>query len=376
MRWIRCGSALAVLGLASLMSSSSNAEPPQAEPFGTTADGVPVEIFTLRNSRGLTARVMTRGATLVSLQVPDRNGALADVVLGFDDLAGYEGDGNQYFGCTTGRVCNRIAGGKFTLGDREYTLAVNNGPNALHGGVKRSLDKVVWRARPLDVSNGQAVRFRYTSPDGEEGFPGEVQFSVTYTLTENNELRIDYRAVTNHTTPINLTNHSYFNLAGEGTPTVLNHELMLDADRYTPTDATLIPTGEIASVEGTPLDFRTPQVVGVRIAQLDDTPAQGYDHNYVLNGEAGRLRKVGWLKDPASGRVLTLHTDQPGVQLYSGNFLRGQAGKGGKPYPRRCALCLETQHYPDSVHHPHFPSILLQPGETYRHTTVFAFSAE
>jgi len=372
-----CLAASALFTLVSVLNPLSAADAPQAEPFGSTADGTPVEIYTLKNKHGIVARVMTRGATLASLMVPDRDGQLADVVLGFDDVAGYEGDGNQYFGCTTGRVCNRIAGAKFTLGGQEYTLAVNNGPNSLHGGTQRSLDKVVWKAQPVEAKDGsQGVRFRYTSPDGEEGFPGAVKFVVTYTLNDRNELRIDYRATSNHTTPVNVTNHSYFNLAGAGAPTVLDHELTLFADSYTPTDATLIPTGEIAAVDGTPLDFRTPQVIGARIAQLDATAAIGYDHNYVLQGEAGKLRTIAKLKDPQSGRVLTLQTDQPGVQFYSGNFLKGQTGKGGKTYAHRSALCLETQHYPDSVNHPEFPSTLLDPDQTYKHVAVYTFSAE
>lgn len=361
-----------------VMPGLSAAEAVAPAPFGTTADGTPVEIYTLANSHGVMARIMTRGATLVSLAAPDREGKLADVLLGFDDVAGYEGDGNQYFGCTTGRVCNRIAKGKFTLGNKEYSLAINNAPNSLHGGGPRSLDKVVWNAKVLDNQEPgtQAVRFRYQSPDGEEGFPGELTIRVTYSLNEQNELRIEYRATTDHTTPVNLTNHAYFNLSGEGSPTVLQHELTLNADRYTPTDDTLIPTGEIAAVEGTPLDFRTPHVIGERITQLDGTAAIGYDHNYVLNGESGKLRQVARLKDPASGRVLTVQTDQPGIQFYSGNFLKGQAGKGGKTYAHRSAVCLETQHFPDSVNHPDFPTTILQPGDTYRHTCVYTVSAE
>jgi aldose 1-epimerase len=358
------------------MTSSLPAAAPQPEPFGETKDGTPVEIYTLENGNGMAARVMTRGATLVQLHVPDRDGKIADVVLGFDNVAGYESDANQYFGCTTGRVCNRIAGGQFTLGDKTYELKKNDGPNTLHGGGERSLDKVVWKAQPFENQRGQGVRFRYTSPDGEEGFPGKLQMVVTYLLNDRNELRITYRATTDHTTPVNLTNHAYFNLSGHGSPTVLDHTLTLQADKYTPTDDTLIPTGKIASVEGTPLDFREPHVIGERITALDDTPNIGYDHNFVLNGAAGEVREIARLHDPKSGRVMTVHTEQPGVQFYSGNFLKGQTGKGGAKYAHRSALCLETQHFPDAMHHENFPSIMLDPEETYQHTCVYAFSAE
>lgn len=347
------------------------------EPFGITAEGTPVEAYTLTNAQGMKARLITRGATLVELHVPDRNGETADVVLGFDDVAGYESDRNQYFGCTTGRVANRIAGGRFTLGGVEYTLAVNNGPNALHGGVERSLDQVVWQAREIETPNGRGVRFSYVSPDGEEGYPGRLQIAVTYVLTENNQLRIGYRATTDKPTPVNLTNHSYFNLAGHGSATVLDHELMIDADFYTPTDATQIPTGEIRPVEGTPLDFRQPRRIGERIDTLLQTEALGYDHNYAINGAfGGRPRLCARLKDPQSGRVMTVRTNCPGVQLYTGNHLFGQEGKQGQKYPQRSAVCLETQHYPDSVHHPQFPTTILLPGETYRYVTVYAFTAE
>jgi aldose 1-epimerase len=349
-----------------------------AEPFGQTADGAPVEVYTLTNANGMKARIMTRGATLIELQVPDQDGNLADVVLGFDDVAGYESEANQYFGCTVGRVCNRIKDGKFTLGGKEYTLAVNNGPNHLHGGVERSLDKVVWEAEETQGRNGSpAVRFTYTSPDGEEGYPGNLRVVVTYSLTEQNALVISYRAETDAVTPVNLTNHSYFNLAGEGSPTILDHELMINADRYTPADDTLIPTGEIAPVQGTPLDFAEPHAIGERIEELVETAYLGYDHNFVINEPfGGRPRLCARVKDPKSGRVLEIRTNAPGVQFYSGNFLHGQKGKGGKEYPLRSAFCLETQHYPDSINHPDFPTTLLQPGETYRHVCIYAFSAE
>lgn len=366
----------AALGLTCLIAGLSHAAGP--EPFGKTAEGVAVELYTLKNANGMVAKLMTRGATLVQLHVPDKDGKPADVVNGFDDVAGYESDRNQYFGCTTGRVANRIAKGKFTLDGNDYELAVNNGPNALHGGTKRSLDKVVWRAREIENERGKGVRFTYTSPDGEEGYPGNLRMNVTYLLTDSNELRITYQAETDKATPVNLTNHSYFNLGGHGSDTVLGHELTINADRYTPADDTLIPTGKIENVAGTPLDFRTTHVIGERISALVDTSFLGYDHNFVLSGEAGgrRPRLCARVKDPKSGRVMTVSTTEPGVQFYSGNFLFGQEGKDGKVYKLRSALCLETQHYPDSVNHSEFPTTILKPDETYRHVCVYAFSAE
>ncbi len=355
-------------------AGATHAEP---ESFGQTADGTPVEVYTLTNANGMKARLMTRGATLIELQVPDKDGNLADVVLGFDDVAGYESEANQYFGCTTGRVANRIAEGKFTLDGKEYQLAINNEPNHLHGGVERSLDKVVWNAREIENDNGKGVRFTYTSPDGEEGYPGNLEIAVTYMLNDRNELRIVYRAETDQMTPVNLTNHSYFNLSGEGSPTIHDHEMMIVADQYTPTDETLIPTGEIAPVQGTPLDFAEPHAIGERIAELVETPALGYDHNYVIRGPfGGRPRLCARVKDPASGRVMEVRTTEPGVQFYSGNFLHGQQGKGGKEYAHQSAFCLETQHYPDSVNHPDFPTTILKPGDVYRHICIYAFSAE
>ncbi len=345
-----------------------------AEAFGKTADGKSVERFTLKNANGVVVRLMTLGATVTEIHVPDKNGKLADVVLGFDDVAGYQSERNQYFGCTTGRVANRIAKGRFSLNGVDYKLAINNDANHLHGGVKRSLDKVVWQAKPIQNQRGDGIQFAYTSPDGEEGYPGTLTCTVTFVLTPKNELRIDYSATTDKATPVNLTNHSYFNLGGEGNGTVLGHELMIAADRYTPTDDTLIPTGKIAKVKGTPLDFTKSTVIGKRIGKLTKTAALGYDHNYVLNGQNGSLALAARVYDRVSGRVLTVHTTEPGIQLYSGNFLHDQKGKGGKAYKHRGALCLETQHYPDSVNQPSFPSVILQPGKTYQHTCVYAFS--
>ena len=349
---------------------------PASATFGTARSGDKVEIYSLSSSSGLAARVMTFGATLVELHVPDAGGNTDDVILGFDDVAGYESKANGYFGCTTGRVCNRIAGGSFSLNGKTYQLAVNNGPNHLHGGVERSLDKVIWNAEPFASDTSSGVVFRYNSPDGEEGYPGNLKVAVTYSVASDaNTLRIDYMATTDRATPVNLTNHAYFNLSGAGNSTVLNHALQLNADRYTPVDDTLIPTGAVVPVAGTSLDFRSAHVIGDRIATLIDTPALGYDHNFVLNaGPAGQLRTAAILTDPDSGRRLNIRTTEPAVQFYSGNFLSGQKGKGGRTYGLRSALCLETQHYPDSVNRPEFPTTILEPGQEFRSSTVLEFS--
>lgn len=362
----------------SLLTSAAFADVPEAEPFGKTKDGTDVEIYTLSSSKGLVARVMTRGATLVQLHVPDRDGNAGDVILGFDDVAGYEGEGNQYFGCTTGRVCNRIAGGKFTLDGKEYTLAINNEPNHLHGGVERSLDKVVWKAKPTSTDKGTGVIFSYTSPDGEEGYPGNLAVTVRYFVPKDaNRVAISYTATTDKATPVNLTNHAYFNLGGEGSKTVLNHVLKLNADHYTPTDDTLIPTGEIMPVADTSLDFFTkPTRIGKRIESLTETAALGYDHNFVLRDaeDGNEYRFAAMLQDRKSGRRLRISTTEPAIQFYSGNFLMDQQGKGGNTYAHRSALCLETQHYPDSVNHESFPSTILKPGDTYTSSTILGFS--
>jgi aldose 1-epimerase len=341
----------------------------QRTAFGKLSDGTAVELFTLRNAHGLVAKITNYGATITELHVPDRNGDLGDVVLGFDNLGQYL-EGHPCFGCTVGRVANRIARGRFVLDGKSYTLAINNGPNHLHGGLK-GFDKVVWQAAPL---KGAAVKFAYTSPDGEEGYPGALAVEVTMSLTDADELRLDYRAVTDKPTPVNLTNHSYFNLAGQGD--VLAHELRLAADYYTPADAELIPTGQIAPVKGTPLDFSTPQPIGSRFSQLRGDPT-GYDNNFVLNGAGKALGWAARLYEPGSGRVMELSTTEPGVQLYTANFLDGSlTGKGGAVYRRHAAVCLEAQHYPDSVNQPKFPSIILRPGQTYLQTTVHKFTTQ
>jgi aldose 1-epimerase len=342
-------------------------------PFGRV-DGKEIFLYTLTNAHGMELRAMSYGATIVSLRVPDRDGRSDDVVLGFDALDGYL-QPEPYLGAIVGRYGNRIAKGRFTLDGKTYQLATNNGPNHLHGGVK-GFDKAVWEAEPFDRDGQSGVVFTHASPDGDEGYPGTLNARVTYTLTPANELIVDYSATTDKATPINLTQHSYFNLAGAGTGEILNHQLTLDADRFTPVDATLIPTGDLAPVEGTPFDFRRPTAIGARIGA--DHPqlkyGNGYDHNWVLNGEPGRLRHAARLVEPTSGRTLDVSTTEPGVQFYTGNFLDGTlTGRSGRVYKRRYGLCLETQHFPDSPNHPTFPSTILRAGEHFQSKTVFAF---
>ena len=340
--------------------------------FGTLEDGTVIEAFTLRNARGAMAKVITYGATLTELWVPDKNGKLGDVVLGFDGLKGYLGS-HPYFGSTVGRYANRIAKGKFTLDGKEYTLAINNGPNSLHGG-KIGFDRRVWKAEPLREPSAAAVRFTYLSPDGEENYPGNLSVSVTYTLTDENALKLDYSAKTGKATPVNLTNHSYFNLAGSGGD-ILGNVLYLNADRFTPVDSTLIPTGEIRPVKGTPLDFTKPTPIGAHIAEIKDIG--GYDHNFVINGEPGKLRLAARVSEPTSGRQMEVWTTEPGVQFYSSIGLDGTiVGKGGITYKKYGALCLETQHYPDSPNHPNFPSTIVRPGESFHSETIYKFSTK
>ncbi|MDZ7345855.1 MAG: galactose mutarotase [candidate division KSB1 bacterium] len=345
----------------------------QREPFGT-ANGKPVELFTLTNQSGMKVQITNYGGTIVSLWVPDKNGVLGDVVLGHDNLEGYL-KASPYFGSTIGRYGNRIAQGRFTLDGVEYRLAQNNGANHLHGGV-RGFDKQIWEAKARRGKNKAAIELSRVSPDGEEGYPGELYARVTFTLTDDNALQIDYLAKTNKPTVCNLTNHSYFNLRDGGASTILDHLLQIDADYYLPVDAGLIPVGKPAPVEGTPFDFRTPTRIGERIDQQDEQLANGggYDHNWVLNGENGVLRRVATLSDTVSGRVMEIYTTEPGLQFYSGNFLDGTIkGKNGVVYAHRSGLCLETQHFPDSPNRPDFPSVVLRPGQVYRSTTIYKF---
>ena len=360
------------LALLGVLSCSPRKGPVTHVPFGSTPAGDPVELYTLTNARGMELRVMTYGGIIVSLKVPDRQGTPGDVVLGYDSLRGYL-DKTPYFGAIVGRYANRIAKGQFTLGGAAYHLAVNNGLNALHGGL-RGFDKVVWQAEPITAVGARGLRLRYTSHDGEEGYPGTLQVAVTYTLTDSNQVIIDYEATTDKATPVNLSQHSYFNLAGSSD--ILGHELTINADRYTPVDSTLIPTGQLASVAGTPFDFRTPHPVGERIGETNEQLriAGGYDHNFVLNRADTGLVLAARLADSVSGRTLEVRTTEPGLQFYSGNFLDGTIhGKGGRVYGHRAALCLETQHFPDSPNHPAFPSTILGPGQTFRSRTTWTF---
>lgn len=341
--------------------------------FGATEDGTTVELYTLTNRRGLEAGVMTYGGTLVSLRVPDHAGALADITLGFASLAPYLA-GHPYFGALVGRYANRIAGGAFRLGGVTYTLARNNGPNHLHGGL-RGFDKVIWRAQPRAEPGAAGVELRYVSRDGEEGYPGTLAATVVYTLTEADELRLDYTATTDRETVVNLSNHTYFNLAGGGD--IRGHEVRLFAGRFLPVDESLIPTGELRPVRGTPMDFTAPTVVGERLGAGDEQmrlARGGYDHCWVLDSGGGALARAARVEEPASGRVLEVATTQPAVQFYTGNFLDGSiTGRHGRAYAKHAGFCLETQHFPDSPNQPAFPSTLLRPGETYRQTTIFRF---
>ena len=345
----------------------------QKQSFGKTEDGQPVDLYILTNKNGMQAAITNYGGTVVSLKVADRNGKFEDVVLGYDNLDGYA-TGKAYIGATVGRYANRIAHATFTLDGITYTLAKNDGDNHLHGG----FNKRVWTAKDVSSGAGQALELTYLSKDGEEGFPGNLPVKVVYTLTDQNELKIDYSATTDKDTVLNLTNHAYFDLAGQGNGDILQQQIMIKADRFTPIDATSIPTGELRSVRGTPFDFTNSTAIGARIDQDDQQLklGRGYDHNFVLNGDTMRaLFLAAQAYDPHSGRVLEVFTTEPGIQLYTGNFLDGIHGKDGKVYNRRYAFCLETQHFADSPNRPNFPSTELKPGQHFQSTTVYKFSA-
>ena len=367
--------ALSAAVLASLsLPLSAQAQSITRTKYGNTTNGQQADLFTLTNARGMKVGITNYGGVVVSIIVPDRNGQMGDVALGFDTLAEYQ-KSSPYFGALVGRYANRISGGKFKLNGRQYTLATNNGPNHLHGG-NVGWDKKVWNARAYVSGRTPKLELRYLSRNGEEGYPGNVNTRVVYSLTPQNEIRIDYRAVTDAPTVINLTHHSYFNLKGAGLGDILSHQLTLFGSRYLPTGKTSIPTGEKARVAGTPFDFLTPHTIGERIGvknqQLEY--GQGYDHNFILNGRQGRLRLAARVYEPSNGRVMTVSTTEPGLQLYTGNFLTGEKGKYGRNYVKRGGFCLEAQNFPDAPNQESFPSAVLTPGETYRQTTIYKFS--
>jgi aldose 1-epimerase len=369
-------------GCAAMSNSNSSSTITKAD-FGKTPDGTPVEIYTLRNSKGAEACIMTYGGIVQKLTMPDKNGEFADVVLGFDSLDGYTNPkyvgACPYFGALIGRYGNRIGGATFTLEGQTYTLAKNNNGNSLHGGLK-GFDKVVWQVAEAEVGkHGPKLELSYLSKDGEEGFPGNLKVKATYTLTDDNELKLQFTATTDKPTVVNLTHHSYFNLAGQGNGDILGHLVYIKSDKTTPVDAGLITTGEFADVTGTPFDFRTPTAIGARIND-PNTILQygpGYDHNWVINKPFGKYGLMARVSDPKSGRVMEVWSDEPGLQFYAGNFLDGTlTGKGGKVYQRRSAFCMEPQHYPDSPNKPNWPSVELKPGQAYHNTIVYKFSAE
>jgi len=365
----------AIGGLLIAQTSSKQKSGVQQQDFGTR-DGRPITLYTLTNAHGVEVRAMTYGGIIVSLRVPDRKGQLADIVLGHDKAEDYMPN-PPYLGAIVGRYANRIANGTFTLDGKTYTLPKNDGPNTLHGGLTRTFDKVLWDGEPLKGKN--SVAFTYLSKDGDEGFPGNLKVKVTYTLKDSNELVVDYEATTDKATPINVSQHSYFNLKGAGNGDILDHEIMINADKFTPVDKNLIPTGELRAVKGTPFDFTTSTKIGARIEDSYEQMVlgHGYDHNFVLNRKGAGLSLAARVYEPTTGRVLEVSTTQPAVQFYTGNFLDGSVtGKEGHVYKRRYGLCLETQHYPDSPNHPDFPSTILKPGEKFNQTTVFKFSAK
>ncbi|HAO77634.1 MAG TPA: galactose-1-epimerase [Verrucomicrobia subdivision 3 bacterium] len=368
--------AVSLVGCATMSSSNKSSTITKAD-FGKTSEGQAVEIYTLHNSKGAEARIMTYGGIVQSLSMPDKNGKFADVVLGFDNLQGYI-DKTPYFGALIGRYGNRIGGAKFTLEGNTYTLATNNGPNTLHGGLK-GFDKVVWTAKPSVGIRGPQLVLAYFSKDGEEGFPGNLEVTAIYTLTEDNELKLEFAATTDRPTVVNLTHHSYFNLAGQGNGDILGHIVYINSDKTTPVDSGLITTGEFKSVDGTPFDFRKPTAIGARINDPDPVLqyGPGYDHNWVVNKPLGQFGLQARVEEPASGRVMEVWSDEPGLQFYAGNFLDGTLkGKGGVAYQIHTGFAMEPQHYPDSPNKPNFPSVELKPGQTFHNTIVYKFSAE
>jgi aldose 1-epimerase len=369
--------AIALLAVGAQAKESKQKMKTEKQAFGTLPDGTAIDLYTLTNANGVEMRVITYGGIVVSLKTPNRNGKLEDIVLGFDNLQGYL-DKSPFFGALIGRYGNRIGNARFTLDGKTYQLPKNDGDNTLHGGVK-GFDKVVWTAKPLQVKDGAALELTYVSKDGEQGFPGTLSVRVVYTLNNKNEWRIDYSATTDKETVVNLTQHSYFNLAAGAAANDLDHEMYINADRFTPVDKGLIPTGELRAVKGTPMDFTKPMTIGAHINDAYDQLqlGGGYDHNWVLNKSGNGMTLAARVHEPTTGRVLEVWTTEPGIQFYAGNFLDGTiTGKGGKVYVKRYGFCLETQHFPDSPNKPNFPSTVLKPGQKYTTTTVYKFSAK
>jgi len=366
---VSCGGGGAPLGAGPGGGAGASVLACEKRVYGRLPDGREAHLYTLSNSRGMRVRLTDYGAITVSVEVPDRDGALADVTLGYDRFDGWLGNA-PHFGSTIGRYANRIANARFTLDGRQYTLTANSGPNHIHGG-RVGFDKVLWKAETVRLRGAVGVRLTYLSRDGEEGYPGNLKVSAVYSLTERNEYRAEFTATTDKPTIVNLTNHTYWNLTGDGSNDVLGHHLLLTADKYTPTGKGRIPTGKLAPVAGTPLDFTSPVPIGSRIARVPG----GYDHNYVLRNPGGEVALAARVVEPASGRVMELWTYQPGVQLYTGNYLNGTKGKAGVTYRKHAGFCLETQRYPDSPNRPGFPTAVLRPGQTYRHVTIHRFTA-
>jgi aldose 1-epimerase len=373
--WLGFALVLILAGMSACSKKTEDAGAMKPQPFGTTAEGTQVFLYTLKNHSGMEAKITNYGGIVVSLRVPDKAGKFDDVVLGYESLAGYLKE-TPYFGALIGRYGNRIARGTFTLDGKEYSLATNNGKNHLHGGL-RGFDKVVWTADQVETPAGPSLVLKYLSMDGEEGYPGNLRVQAIYTVTEANELAVEFSDTTDKPTVVNLTHHSYFNLAGAtATMTILDHTIMIDADRFTPIDSGLIPTGELRDVAGTPMDFRSPTRIGARIDAADDQLrlGLGYDHNWVLNKKEPGMRLAARVEESTTGRVLDVLTSEPGIQFYSGNFLDGTlTGKGGKAYVHRYGFCLEPQHFPDSPNKPAFPTVVLIPGQTYGHRIMYKF---